>query len=306
MKEFLAEYPLYKEYLLVEDFKLGNENYYDPSQFKNITFKYFCEKEQDETIFNLKLEKSNHFNTFEYKDKIPDFLFQDGKLNFIFLSISECQSCRNSNLHLLLHVYSDNPISNILNNVRNITLSEQQAIPGIKSNIYIQKIGMYPEQKFVIDKNVKKFLDKESNTFYFKGLKALNQNLGVGAFSYFRRIIERELLHIVNEIKNLPNSESSEIQLLLDKYEKAEKVSTIYENIFPYLPATLKELNYNPIMLLYNQTSEGLHKYTEEEALKRADHIKNLLEFVIIKINEEKSTIKNMKDIVKALRDDQG
>ena len=66
----------------------------------------------------------------------------------------------------------------------------------------------------------------------------------------------------------------------------------------------MKDLNCNPIMLLYNQTSEGLHKYTEEEALERADNIKNLLEFVIIRINEEKSAIKSMKDIVKALRDD--
>lgn len=305
MKEFLSNYPLYKKYLLVEDFKLGNEHYFSPSEFKNITFNYFCEHEQQATIFNLKLEPDNHFNRYEYDNKIPDFLFQDDKLNFTFLTLGECQSCRRTMLYLTLNVYSDNPISNVLDNFRNITLNEKKAIQGLISNIYIQKVGIYPEQKFKIDKNVKKFLDKESNTFYFKGLKALNHNLGVGALSYFRRIIERELLHIVNEIKTLPNSEGSEIQSLLDKYEKTEKVSTIYESIFPYLPATLKELNYNPIMLLYNQTSEGLHSYTEEEALQRADNIKTLLEFVIVKINEEKSTIKNMKDIVKALRNDQ-
>ncbi|AYM99221.1 hypothetical protein [Chryseobacterium sp. 3008163] len=168
MKEFLSEYPLYRNYLLVEDFKLGNEHYYDPSEFKDITFKYFCEYEEEETVFNLSLDRGNHFNTYSYENRIADFLFKNNKLDYTFLTEGLCQSCRKYKIDFLLHVYSDNPISDILKNERNITLSSQSAIPGVVSNLFIEKVGINPEQKFIINKNVKKFLDKESNVFILK------------------------------------------------------------------------------------------------------------------------------------------
>lgn len=58
----------------------------------------------------------------------------------------------------------------------------------------------------------------------------------------------------------------------------------------------------NPIKLLYNQTSNGLHSLTEEECLEKAQKILTLLEFVIKKINEEKSEIKELKDTIKGLK----
>jgi hypothetical protein len=53
---------------------------------------------------------------------------------------------------------------------------------------------------------------------------------------------------------------------------------------------------------LYNQTSEGLHSLKESESLEKASKILVLLEFVIKKINEERSEIKDLKDIVKGLK----
>ncbi|WP_312285837.1 hypothetical protein [Chryseobacterium gleum] len=305
MDEFLREYPLYKEYLLVEDYKIGNEFYYDPSQFIGVKFKHFCEVDNEETIFNLTLEKGNHFNRYSYEDSIPEFLFLENRLNFTFVSIGTCQKCEQCQIHFLLHVYSDNPISYILNNVRNIKLSDRPSVNLVKANIYIQKVGQYPQAKFEINKTVKKFLDKESLTFYFKGLRALNSNLGVGSLAYFRRILERELIHIVKEIKELPSTDKIEVQKLIDEYDKGGKASSIYNNIFPFLPNSLRSIDINPLQLLYSLMSEGLHIYTEEQALEKAQKIKKLLEFVIIQINEEKSTLKDIRQIVKDLRPDQ-
>lgn len=58
----------------------------------------------------------------------------------------------------------------------------------------------------------------------------------------------------------------------------------------------------NPLQLLYNQTSEGLHSLTEEECLNRANSIATLLDFTIKKINEEKSEILEVKNAVKHLK----
>ena len=93
-----------------------------------------------------------------------------------------------------------------------------------------------------------------------------------------------------------------EIQSLLDEHKNKPTITTIYENIFEHLPSSLKSLGDNPIKLLYNQTSEGLHNLTDSQALEKAEIIKDLLEFVIIKIKEEKSNIRDLKDKIRLLK----
>lgn len=97
----------------------------------------------------------------------------------------------------------------------------------------------------------------------------------------------------------LPDSNESEIQLLLDKHVEKESVSSIYENIFEHLSNSLKSLGVNPIKTLYNHSSEGLDSLTEDVAIEIAREIQMLLDFVIVKINEERSSIKDVKDALK-------
>ena len=89
---------------------------------------------------------------------------------------------------------------------------------------------------------------------------------------------------------------------MLDKHKETPAVSTIYENIFEYLPHSLKTLGDNPIRLLYNQTSEGLHSLTEDQCLEKAKNVLKLLNFVIKKINEEKSEIRDLRETIKGLK----
>lgn len=293
---------MYEKIVILEDYKVGNKNYYDEKKFNHITFDYYCEQEDKITTFQLGLEyPPSNF----YDGEIHDGYFKNDFLDFSFTAICTCQSCKKDKVHFLLHVFSDKKLSQKIDTVTVEEYSKGYRVDEPNAKIYIEKTGVFPEVKIKIDKEINKFLDKENKTFYFKGIKALNNNLGVGALGYFRRIVESELLHIVKEVKSLPNSDKGSIQKLLDEYTKTEKVATIYENVFQFLPLSLQSIDYNPLMLLYQQASLGLHTYTEEESLEKAFKIKTLLDFVIIKINEEKSTIKDIRQIVKDLRPDQ-
>ncbi len=302
MNEFLSNGLLYEKTVILEDYKVGNKKYYTENDFNKITFEYYCEKEEKNTTFHLGLE----YPVNRYADSnIPDSYFIDEKLNYVFTAICTCQSCKVQKVCFLLNVFSDKMVSQKLGEVVFNDITEGVRMDEKDVNIYLQKVGIYPEVKIKINKEINKFLDKENKTFYFKGTKALHNGLGVGALGYFRRIVESELLHIVREVKSLPNSDKGSIQKLLDEYERTEKVATIYENVFQFLPLSLQSVDYNPLMLLYQQASLGLHTYTEEESLEKAFKIKALLDFVIVKINEEKSTIKDIRQIVKDLRPDQ-
>ena len=301
MREFLSEYPLYREKLIVEDFGLGNEHYYHPGEFVGETFDYFCEIENSIQTFELDLDGFNGYARHTFT-KIPEELFIDDKLNFTFWAIGDCKSCKKHKVHFLLNVTSDKPISDVLENYRNITLSAKAENVFPQTNISIKKVGCYPQIKTNVNSQVSKYFCRESSQFYYKGIKSLNENFGVGSLAYFRRIIERELIKIIEDIKTLPDSESENIQKLLDEHYKNPSVSTIYDNIFNFLPNSLKILGDNPIKLLYNQTSEGLHSLSEDECLQKSQNILTLLNFVILKMYEEKSVIKDMKTIIKNLK----
>ncbi|MBC8754848.1 hypothetical protein H2O64_09215 [Kordia sp. YSTF-M3] len=311
MRDFLENYELYEEYLLLEGYTLNNEHYTDYSEFRSQRFEYFCPKERSNRPFELEFPNSilntlksrvspNMFNH-EY-NTIPEENFIDEKLDYTFWILGNCQSCNKHKIHFLLNVFSNKPISNIRDNIRNIRLDKRHENNFPNTNIYIRKIGCSDIKKVEVDKAISKHFDRESNNWLFKAKSLLKLRMGIGAFAYFRRIIEKELINIINEIKELPDSESNEIQKLLDKYHANKTTSTIYENIYAYLPNSLKELGENPIKLLYKQTSGGLHSISEEECLKRANSIEIILEFTIRKIQEEKSEIKSMKDAIKKLK----
>jgi hypothetical protein len=302
---FLTEYPLYKEFLAVEKHESGSESYTDPTDLQGQTFDYFCELENAVKTFELTIPK----NTEEFWGQKPGHLIPNElinsseKLYFVEHFFGICKSCKTHKIEFLLKVWSDDKIhKSRLPSISRIIENNKKGITEIKPNIYIEKLGIYPKIKSTIEKSISKYFDRETNNWYFKALKSLNENFGIGSFAYFRRIVEKELIKIINDLSLLESEESIQIKELLKKYNKTEKIYLIYENIFDFLPASLKGLGDNPFQLLYKQTSQGLHNLSEQECLKRANNINQLLKFVIIKINEEKSEILKIRQVIKELK----
>jgi len=306
LENFLKNYPLYKPFRIIENYKVETSEYNRPYAFVGETFMYYCEKEQAEKTFELEFNASaQEFWSLADGERIPDILFDDNKhLNFVEHFKGCCKSCKSYNIDMTLHVWSDNKIPN--NKYyrlggpagSGITKSE---FDGIEANIFIEKIGLFPKQKTTVDNEIKKHFDKETNNWYYKACECMNQNHGIGAFAYFRRIIEKELLTIVKEISEL-DAANSEMKKLYDEYILTNKVYSIYENIFEFLPKSLQSLGINPIKTLYNQTSEGLHSLDEKECLLRSANIDLLLKFVMKRINEEQSEILRVREAVKGLK----
>lgn len=306
MKEFLEKYNLYEEFLLLKDYSLGNQFYTDKADFRGKNFDYYCPVEGLTRPFELfipdYINKPIVHSPTRREKSISDDKFINEKLNYTFWIAAKCKSCEKHNVHFLLNVYSNNPISNIIDNFNNIRYEERNSYDFPNTNIYIQKVGIYPEKKIIIEKAISQHFDKETNNWLYKAKSLVNSNFGIGAFAYLRRIIEKELIKIIGEIKLLPDINSVEIGKLLEEYEKNPKTYTIYENLYKYLPESLKDLGNNPIELLYKQTSEGLHSLSELDCLTRAKSIIILLEFTIQKINEANSDIKSVKDAIKKLK----
>jgi hypothetical protein len=304
--KFLSEYPLFTPFNAVENYIRQSHAYTNPFEIKGATFSFHCEKEDETKTFELLMTEANskYFGNMP-GDRIPGELFTtDGKLDFEHHFIGECKSCKDYHVDFLLHVYTDKPIPADQSNMVRIDPETKEHRPADefeadRANIFIEKIGG-PKSKIIVDKVIGKYLDRESCNWFYKSKVALEAELGIGAFAYFRRIIEKELIRIVDDIAALTSADPA-LNALVAKHKAGNKPHLIYDDIFAYLPKSLQSLDVNPLKLLYQQTSEGLHSLSEPDCLKRARQIEVLLEFVITKINEEKSTLLDVKNAIKIL-----
>lgn len=303
MKNFLSDFGLYQPYLIHENFKDSDKKFSLPFDFVGQTFDYKCKKEKELKTFELNLDKASedYYNSFI---RLKDELFIDKKLDFTFKVVGKCTSCKRYHIEFLLHIYSDNFVSRTLISgrppVQGSGIVTKKEDPDAK--LFIEKVGVNPQKKIEPEASVTKYFNRQTNQWYFKGINCINENYGIGAYAYFRRIIESELINIIKDIKNLPSSHKAEIEKLLIAHEEDPTVNTIYDNIFEHLPYSLKVLGDNPIKILYKETSQGLHSLEEEECIKKAKAVQKILEFTIQKINEENSNIKDLRDLIKSIK----
>ncbi len=83
-----------------------------------------------------------------------------------------------------------------LENYKRFALGLRQ-INGISGDVF--KMGEQPEFGRPIPKEVKKLLGKQYNLFR-KGYSAEKEGKGIGAFAYYRRVVDEQKDHLCDEI----------------------------------------------------------------------------------------------------------
>ena len=70
------------------------------------------------------------------------------------------------------------------------------------ADVEAMKQGEYPPFSVPISSKIQKLLSESDLELYRKGSRAEAQGLGIGAATYFRRIVERQWQNLVTEIRN--------------------------------------------------------------------------------------------------------
>ncbi len=116
--------------------------------------------------------------------------------------------------------------------------------------------------------------------YYLKGRHAENQGLGIGAFVYYRRVVENQKDRIFDDILKVSEKIGAPKELLAQlTAAKAEtQFSKAVETIKQAIPqALLINGHHNPLMLLHSALSEGLHDKTDDQCLELATSIRVVL-----------------------------
>lgn len=118
--------------------------------------------------------------------------------------------------------------------------------------------------------------DRES---FLKGRRSENQGLGIGAFTYYRRVVENQKNRILDEIIKVAEKldVSSDSMKELEAAKKETQFSKSLSLVKKGVPQSLLINGHNPLLLLHSALSEGLHDRSDEECLELASSVRIIL-----------------------------
>lgn len=140
------------------------------------------------------------------------------------------------------------------------------------------KLGEWPPFGPQVSLGIISMLGKNKDMFLL-GRRAEIQGLGIGALAYYRRVVENQKDHIINEIiKLMRRANSPETQIEKLKSAKNEKhFKKAVELISDTIPKALLINDYNPLALLEQAMTKGLSVQKDSDALKLATSIRKIL-----------------------------
>jgi hypothetical protein len=147
-----------------------------------------------------------------------------------------------------------------------------------KNGFSTSKIGEWPPFGSPTPARVIKLIGPDKELF-LKGRRAETQGLGIGAFAYYRRVVENQKNRLIDQIIDVSEriGAPTETINLLEEAKKETQFSTAVEKIKDALPESLKVNGHNPLTLLHDALSQGLHNDSELECLELAKSIRVVL-----------------------------
>ncbi len=132
---------------------------------------------------------------------------------------------------------------------------------------------------------------------FLKGRASEARGLGIGAFTYYRRVVDSQWERLINAAIGV--SERLELPSDILKQAKAEQqFSKAVEMVKDAIPQTLLIKGHNPMTLLYKALSEGVHELTDDQCLEQAKAIRVILIDFAERVGE---ALKDRKEVEDAL-----
>lgn len=154
----------------------------------------------------------------------------------------------------------------------------------------VTKVGQEPPWDINIDRPLEKALGERAGLFK-KGLISESQGYGIGAFGYYRRIVEEIIDDLLEQISGLMSGEERSKYLeALEQTKKTTIAKDKIELVKDLLPLNLRPNGMNPLSTLYSTLSQGLHQKSDEQCLESAIGVKQVLIYLVSQIEIAKTS----------------
>lgn len=170
-----------------------------------------------------------------------------------------------------------------------------------ETSVYMQKIGQFPPYGIDPGKNITKMLGEHVYLFK-KGLICESQSYGIGAYAYYRRIVELIIDELLNSIGDLiDENDKKDYEEALSKTKKTKNASEKIELVKDLLPKRLRPENVNPLATLHEKLSKGIHEKSDEECIEDAEAVRTILIYLVGQIIESGESSKQFTESMKKI-----
>lgn len=173
------------------------------------------------------------------------------------------------------------------------------------ANNYVMKVGQEPPWEIAPDRELERVLGARA-TYYKRGLICESQGYGIGAFAYYRRIVEEiidELLQGINDL--IDEQDREQYSEALKQVAATKATERKIDLVKDLLPSILRPDGMNPLDSLHDVLSEGLHAETDERCLELAETVREVLVFMVNQIAITRISQKNFTTSMRKLLDRQ-
>lgn len=177
-----------------------------------------------------------------------------GELTGDFVVTYRCRECRES-----LKMYSVNYLWTI-------------------NNLRVAKYGEIPQLTVTVSKKMLELLRPDMGLFQ-KALQAEAAGLGIGALVYYRRILENQKARIFKRVLDAARRIGAD-PAHIKELEAASTDRQFTKAMEALSGGPLRAIymrGENPLALLYDELSDGVHAGTDHESLEEAENIRTVL-----------------------------
>lgn len=170
----------------------------------------------------------------------------------------------------------------------------------------LTKVGQYPAWEITGDAEIERLLGDHSH-YYNKGLICESQGYGIGAFGYYRRIVEEVIDGLLEEVAELlSDGDLAAYQNALEKTKATRVTQEKIDLVKDLLPPILRPDGMNPLSALHSALSEGLHAESDEVCLEYAQAVRQVLVFLVNQVAASRRSSRDFTDSMRKLLDKRG
>lgn len=153
----------------------------------------------------------------------------------------------------------------------------------------IEKTGQYPPWSIAVPASVEQALGEHAGSFK-KGRICESQGYGIAAFAYYRRIVEEVIAGLLDDIEGVigDTHDRAEYRRALDNVKGSQSAAARIDVVKELLPASLRPNGVNPLGVMYQALSEGLHALPDEDCLDMAALLRESLVYLVDAVSEQR------------------
>lgn len=144
--------------------------------------------------------------------------------------------------------------------------------------IRAMKFGEHPPPGPLLSKGLLR-LAKGDRSLWLSGRRCENLGLGIAAYAYYRRVIERQKTQLFDRLIEVCKAVEPRSPLIgeLERAKGETQFTKAIESIHTAVPQAMLFQGHNPLRLLHSALSDGLHSRTDAECLALAKSIRTLM-----------------------------